>query len=76
MPSAVNVYSGCNPACTPLSSTAVAGLSMYGHVGKQNARYVTTDIVTATVEVYQYKKTGLTLLLQLHRRPSVRHRTM
>ena len=61
LPSTVNVYSGCNPACTRLSSTAVAGLSMYGHVGKQNARYVTTDIETATVEVYRYKKTGLSL---------------
>jgi hypothetical protein len=61
LPSTVNVYSGCNPACTRLSSTVLAGLSMYGHVGKQNARYVTTDIETGTVEVYQYKKTGLSL---------------
>ena len=62
LPSVVYVYSGCNPACTPLSSTPLAGLSMYGHVGKQNARYVTTDLLFADVEVYQYKKTGLTLL--------------
>jgi hypothetical protein len=62
LPSVVYVYSGCNPACTLLSSTPIAGLSMYGHVGKQNSRYVTTDLLFADVEVYQYKKTGLTLL--------------
>lgn len=61
LPSRVYVYSGCNPACRRLSATRLAGLSMYGHVGKQNARYVTTDIETATVEVYRYKKTGLSL---------------
>ncbi|MGC2405878.1 MAG: hypothetical protein WA431_05675 [Candidatus Cybelea sp.] len=62
LPSRVNVYSGCNPACKRLSTTVLAGLSMYGHVGKQNARYVTTDIEIDTVEVYRYKKTGLSLL--------------
>jgi hypothetical protein len=62
LPSTVSVYSGCNPACTLLSSTRLTGLSMYGHVGKQNARYVTTDLLFADVEVYQYNKTGLKLL--------------
>ncbi len=59
LPSTVNVYSGCNPACTLLSSTALTGESIYGHVGKQNARYVTTDLQYADVEVYHYNKTGL-----------------
>jgi hypothetical protein len=57
--STVNVYSGCNPACTLLSSTALEGLSTYGHVGKQNSRYVTTDLDSGDVEVYRYRKTGL-----------------
>ena len=59
-PSTVNVYSGCNPACTLLSSTALNGLSIYGHVGRQNSRYVTTNLETGDVEVYHYKKTGVT----------------
>ena len=33
--------------------------SIYGHVGKQNSRYVTTDLDSGDVEVYRYKKTGL-----------------
>jgi len=61
LPSTVNVYSGCKPACTLLSSTPLAGESAYGHVRKQNARYVTTDILSADVEVYMYNKTGLSL---------------
>ncbi|MFY9718515.1 MAG: hypothetical protein WAK16_02620 [Candidatus Cybelea sp.] len=59
LPSTVNVYSGCKPACTLLSSTFLIGLSAYGHIGKQNARYVTTDLEFGDVEVYMYKKTGL-----------------
>ncbi|HEY1882194.1 MAG TPA: hypothetical protein VGG51_04045 [Candidatus Cybelea sp.] len=62
LPSTVNVYSGCNPACTLLSSTPLAGESIFGHVGRQGLRYVTTDLETAATEVYAYKPTGLTLL--------------
>ncbi|MFY9718516.1 MAG: hypothetical protein WAK16_02625 [Candidatus Cybelea sp.] len=61
LPSTVNVYSGCNPACTLLSSTLLNGESIYGHIGKQNARYVTTNVELSDVEVYTYTKTGLTL---------------
>ncbi|MGA2760434.1 MAG: hypothetical protein ABSF08_08975, partial [Candidatus Cybelea sp.] len=49
IPSTVNVYSGCNPACTLRSSTALAGESIYGHVGKVTQRYVTTDLLYADV---------------------------
>jgi hypothetical protein len=59
LPSSVNVYSGCKPACTLLSLTPLAGESIYGHIGKQNARYVTTDLEFADVEVYMYNKSGL-----------------
>jgi len=62
LPSTVNVYSGCNPACTELSSSPLAGESIFGHVGKQNERFVTTDLETASVEVYSYKSSGLSLL--------------
>ncbi len=59
IPSIVNVYSGCNPACTLISSTALIGESLYGHVGKHSQRYVTTDLLYADVEVYEYSPKGL-----------------
>lgn len=62
LPSLVNVYSGCNPACTLLSSTKLQGESIFGHVGKQNERFVTTDISSSDVEVYKYASSGLSLL--------------
>ena len=64
-PGEVNVYSGCNPACTLLSSSSLAGLSFFGHLGRQNLRFVTTDLVTVppSVEVYSYSAaTGVSLL--------------
>jgi hypothetical protein len=61
-PSLVNVYSGCKPACTLLSSSPLAGESIYGHVARQGKRFVTTDLLTAAVEVYTYSPTaGLSL---------------
>jgi hypothetical protein len=62
LPSTVNVYSGCNPACTLLSSTTLVGESIFGHVGKQGLRYVVTDLSDAAIEVYSYKPSGLSLL--------------
>lgn len=58
LPSQVNVYSGCNPACTLLSSSNLAGESIFGHLGRQNGRFVTTDLETASTEVYSYSATG------------------
>ena len=63
LPSLVNVYSGCNPNCTLLSSSPLSGESIYGHVAKQGKRFVTTDLLTSAVEVYTYSPTaGLSLL--------------
>jgi len=62
LPSQVVVYSGCNPACTMLSSTTLSGENIFGHVGRQNARFVTPDLETGGIEVYSYKSTGLSLL--------------
>lgn len=53
-PSLLYVYSGCNPTCTLLSSSPLAGESIYGHVARQGKRFVTTDLITAAVEVYSY----------------------
>jgi hypothetical protein len=61
LPSLVNVYSGCNPACTLISSSQLTGESIFGHVGKQNIRFVTTNLESADVEVYNYRPSGLTL---------------
>jgi hypothetical protein len=58
LPSQVNVYSGCNPACTLLSSSNLAGESIFGHLGRQNNRFVTTDLENASTEVYSYSATG------------------
>lgn len=63
LPSQVKVYSGCNPACTLLSTSSLAGESIFGHLGRQNGRFVTTDLENASTEVYTYSATaGLTLL--------------
>jgi len=61
-PSVVYVYSGCNPACTLLSTTTLNGLSMFGHVGRQNKRFVTGDLTFGDIEIYSYKSSGLSLL--------------
>jgi hypothetical protein len=61
LPSVVYVYSGCNPTCTLISSSPLTGESIFGHVGKQSLRFVTTDLSSADVEVYKYRPSGLTL---------------
>ena len=61
LPSIVNVYSGCNPACTLLSSTTLTGENIFGHLGKVSARFVTPNLESADIEVYRYKPSGLTL---------------
>ncbi|MGC2633608.1 MAG: hypothetical protein WA215_05275 [Candidatus Cybelea sp.] len=62
LPSQVYVYSGCNPACTLVSTSNLTGESIFGHVGKQSLRFVTTNLESADVEVYKYRaKAGLTL---------------
>jgi hypothetical protein len=61
LPSTVYVYSGCNPACTLISSTPLTGESIFGHLGKASLRFVTPDLESADVEVYKYRPSGLTL---------------
>jgi len=61
LPSTVDVYSGCNPACTLISSSNLTGESIFGHVGKASLRYVTTDLSSSDVEVYKYRPSGVTL---------------
>jgi hypothetical protein len=62
LPSQVYVYSGCNPACTLISTSNLTGESIFGHLGKNSQRFVTTNLESADVEVYKYRaQSGLTL---------------
>jgi hypothetical protein len=65
-PSTVTTYSGCaTGTCTVVSGpTALAGESVFGHLGRQNERFATADITTSSIEVYSYKPaTGLGSML-------------
>jgi hypothetical protein len=61
LPSEVDVYSGCNPACTLISTSTLTGESVFGHLGKLSLRFVTTDVESKDIEVYKYQPSGLTL---------------
>ncbi|HZY96545.1 MAG TPA: hypothetical protein VFE35_05545 [Candidatus Cybelea sp.] len=65
-PSAVTVYSGCAKArCSVISGPFVLnGESIFGHLGRDNQRWVTVNIDGGTVDVYAYvgHGTGLTYL--------------
>jgi hypothetical protein len=56
VPSSVSTWKGCaTGTCTPIqASTALTGESVYGHVGKQQQRWVTGDVTNNDVEVYSY----------------------
>jgi hypothetical protein len=59
---AVNVYSGCNPACTLLSSTPTIAHSMYGHLNKVNTKLAVSDVKNSQIDIYRYSPTGVTYL--------------
>jgi hypothetical protein len=53
--STVNVYSGCNPACTLVAGPfALQGEAIYGHLNRQNMAYATADVEFGQVDVYDY----------------------
>jgi hypothetical protein len=65
-PSTVTVYSGCGTGtCTVVAGpTALAGESVFGHVARQNQRFVTADITSSAIEVYSYSiETGVGSML-------------
>ncbi len=59
-PSTVSTYSGCSTGtCTLVSGpTNLTGESVYGHIGRQNERWVTADLTTSQMEVYSYSQTS------------------
>lgn len=61
LPSVVYVYSGCNPTCTLISQSPLTGESIFGHLGRQSLRFVTTNLESSDTEVYRYRPSGLTL---------------
>jgi hypothetical protein len=62
----VMVYSGCSTlTCSAVGGPfATQGQSIFGHLGRQNERFVTTDYSDLMVEVYAYTPggTGLTYM--------------
>jgi hypothetical protein len=54
-PSLVSTYSGCSTGtCSLISTTTLNGESVFGHVGRQNERFVTANITNSDIEVYSY----------------------
>ncbi len=66
LPSTVASYSGCSTGtCTQITGpTDLTGEVVFGHVGRQNERFVVGDVEDALISVYSYSpSTGLGSLL-------------
>jgi hypothetical protein len=65
-PSTVTVYSGClTGTCTVVGGPfALQGESAFGHLGRQNERWVTANMSTSMIDIYAYTGhgTGFTYL--------------
>lgn len=48
------VYSGCNPACTLVSSTTLHGESLFGGLNKSGKELALGDIANNEVDIYSY----------------------
>jgi hypothetical protein len=59
---AVNVYSGCNPTCTLLSSTPTIANSEYGHLSRLHNKLAVSDVQNNQIDIYRYSPTGVTYL--------------
>ncbi|HEY5426169.1 MAG TPA: hypothetical protein VIJ77_06415 [Candidatus Tumulicola sp.] len=59
---AVDVYSGCNPACTLVGGPfALNGEAVFGHLNsKFNNKLATGDFAFGQVDIYRYSPTSLT----------------
>jgi hypothetical protein len=61
--SEVYVYSGCNPKCTLVGGPfALEGGSLYGHLNKENTRFVAADHEYGQVDIYKYTPTAIRYL--------------
>ena len=59
---AVDVYSGCNPTCTLLSSTPLIAPAVYGHLDLHDKHLAVADIDNSQIDIYRYSPTGVTYL--------------
>jgi hypothetical protein len=53
------VYSGCNPACTLLSSSTLEGESIFGGLDEKGVTFATGDYANSDVDVYSYSPSGV-----------------
>jgi hypothetical protein len=59
----LRVYSGCNPACAPVSTLPFTnGPVIFGHLGRQSQRLVVGNYLMIQVDIYAYTPTSLTYL--------------
>ncbi len=62
-PSQVDTYSGCSTGtCTHIATTALLGESVFGSLGRRNARFIVGDITFGQEDIYQYHQGNLTYL--------------
>ena len=55
---AVEVYSGCKPACTLLSSTPLIAPAVYGHLNHLHNKLAVADFGHGQIDIYRYSSTG------------------
>jgi hypothetical protein len=61
-PSHINVYKGCKPTCTLLSSTQTIGFAEYLKLNKLNTQLAASDVTNQQIDIYRYSPTGVTYL--------------
>ena len=61
-PSHINVYKGCKPKCTLLSSTQTNGFAEYLKLNKLNTQLAASDVTNQQIDIYRYSPTGVTYL--------------
>jgi hypothetical protein len=61
-PSHINVYKGCKPTCTLLSSTQTIGFAEYLKLNKLNTKLAASDVTNQQIDIYRYSPTGITYL--------------
>ena len=59
---ALYVYSGCDPKCKLVSSSALKGDSIFGNLNQKGDEIAMGDVANSDVDVYKYAPTGLKYL--------------
>lgn len=53
------VYSGCDPKCTLVSSTALKGASIFGNLNAKGNQVAIGDVTNSDIDVYSYAPSGI-----------------